>query len=249
MNKFKLFMIAVFVFGMAALHAEEMVMEETVIEETVVEESILPFGVSLMQSVQSDYIWRGYDQAAEGVYQGSGEIAYWELTGNIWYNFDFDNSEINEVDYSITWTHVWPIFDELLNTDLGYIFYDYPNTDANETQELYVAISADVLLTPTFSLYYDFDEIEGTYFSFGISHSIELCDMAALDLYSKIGLENDYSGENGFTHWQLGASLPMSWEVLEGVLVLTPNIDASISLDDDLLDDEFWGGITATMSW
>lgn len=232
----------VLVFGSRAF-AEEMMVEEST--------SSLPFTFSLSQSIQSAYIWHGYNFGDNGVWQGSGEISYWELTFNIWYNFDFDTSDVNEVDYTLVWNHTWPAFEEMLWTDLGIIFYDFPNTDGEATGEIYAAIGANVFLNPTISLYYDYDEVDGLYITFGISHSVEVADNAALDVYTLIGVENDYYGENGFSHWQIGASLPFSFEcpLTGGEIVVAPNVDASVQLDNEFVDDEFWGGITFSYTY
>ena len=239
-------MIKILMIGILAFSVSNSVIKA---DETITTTSELPFTLTIEQSIQSDYVWRGFNLGDDGVYQGSGEINWWELTFNIWYNYDFDTEDLNEVDYTVIWSHTWPMWEELLWTDFGYIFYDFPNTGLEETQEFYFGIGADVFLSPTFSLYHDFDELDGTYFAFGISYSFDLHEYVILDVYSDLGIVNDYGVDDGFAHWQFGASIPWSWEVLNGTLTVAPNLDVSVSLDDDVNDDEVWGGVTASLSW
>lgn len=208
-----------------------------------------PFDFTISQSVQSAYIWRGFN-LGEVVNQGSGNIHWWELDANIWYNLDFDVSDINEVDYSFSWTHIWPILEEKFWTELGYIYYNFHPHELSDTAEVVFGIGLDVFLNPVFTLYHDFDEGEGAYFLFGGSHAFPVNDWINLCIHSEIGINDElFIEDSGFAHWNIGASLPMAWQIFNGDLTVAPNVDVSVSLDDDNFDDEVWGGITATMVW
>ena len=50
------------------------------------------------------------------------------------------------------------------------IFYSFPNTSLNSSNEFFCIIGADVLLEPSISFFYDFKEANGLYTSFDLGH-------------------------------------------------------------------------------
>ena len=67
-----------------------------------------------------------------------------------------------------------------LSFDVGYIFYTFPDSNA-DTQEVYVSASYDTVLSPSLTLYYDFDEGEGTFIEASVGHSVPVGEYS-LDL-------------------------------------------------------------------
>ncbi len=152
----------------------------------------------------------------------------------------------------------------------GLVWYIYPNDTDNglnsdfNTWEVYGTVGFDVPLAPELSLYYDFDKIKGAYVEGAVSHSVPLGESHTLDLGAAAGFsagqdaDVDAAGdpqaeffnflENGFTHLDLSAGVPLT----AGVFSITPVLHFQISGDDftkftsptDDSDVKLWGGVS-----
>jgi hypothetical protein len=157
----------------------------------------------------------------------------------------------------------------------GITAYIYPNdvdvapngglgSDAN-TVELYAKAAFDVPLSPKLSLYYDVDKIKGAYFEGGISHTVPASEKVGIALGATVGFnagqgvpddpnsdESANFADNGFTHLDLSAGIPLT----AGVLSITPALHLVINGDDftkftsptDEKDAKLWGGVTVNWS-
>ncbi|UCG56444.1 MAG: hypothetical protein JSU70_16470 [Phycisphaerales bacterium] len=139
----------------------------------------------------SKYVWRGQNPVADSVFQPSVSAAYKGLTGSIWGNCELttvngNSGEFTEVDYSIDYSRQFPRI-EWLGYSVGLIYYDFPNTGFASTTELYWGFSADVLLSPSVTAYLDVDQVQGTYLSFAVGHSVDR--MVELGPDVPVGLE------------------------------------------------------------
>lgn len=148
--------------------------------------------VSADVSVLSRYVWRGYTLSkTSAVVQPSLTFAYKGLSLNFWGNLDthvwhFDpdrsrDTEYNETD--ITLSYSWK-FNNFI-AELGYIYYDLKII--KDTSEVYYSISYDTILSPSLTIYYDINQVEGVYANFAVSHSIPLYNDIALDLSASVG--------------------------------------------------------------
>ena len=59
---------------------------------------------------------------------------------------------------------------------------DIPNRTDGDTREVFIAMGLDVMLSPTLTLYYDVDEVNGFYGNFALGHEIALTEQLALGL-------------------------------------------------------------------
>ena len=157
----------------------------------------------------------------------------------------------------------------------GATAYIYPNdtdvspnggfgTDAN-TVELYAKAAFDVPLSPKLAMWYDVDKIKGAYFEGSISHTVPASEKVGIALGALVGfnagqgvpedLNSDESFnffDNGFTHLDLSAGVPLT----AGVLSITPVLHLVINGDDftkftsptDESDAKLWGGVTVSWS-
>lgn len=147
----------------------------------------------------------------------------------------------------------------------GVVGYVYPNdppalaTEDVNTWELYGKVGLGVPLSPKLAVYYDFDKVNGAYLEGTIAHSVPIGGMS-LNLGALAGFSagqaesaediNNFA-ENGFTHLDLSAGMPIP----AGVLSITPvfhflvNGDAvtKITSPSDESDVKAWGGVT--ISW
>ncbi len=145
---------------------------------------------------------------------------------------------------------------------VGYVFPNDPPAAATEdvnTWELYGKVGLGVPLNPKLAVYYDFDKVNGAYLEGTLAHSVSIGAMS-LNLGALAGFNagqaestediNNFA-ENGFTHLDLSAGMPIP----AGVLSITPvfhflvNGDAvtKITSPSDESDVKAWGGVS--ISW
>jgi hypothetical protein len=218
--------------------------------------------------IMSNYVWRGQKLSNSWVVQPSVGITYGSFGANIWGNYDSDSKidegddhgEFTETDITLTYDYA---IDKLTLTG-GYIYYAL--SGANDTQEVYVAGSYDVLLEPTLTVYYDFDEGNGAFIVASIGHSFEVSKGMPLNLGASasyninnkvMGLDDDGDDFSNFYNSELSASLNIP---LYKSLALTPKIAYSFPLSSDAEDaiegvsddgdkDIFYGGLNLSLSF
>jgi hypothetical protein len=218
--------------------------------------------------VMSNYVWRGQKLSNSWVVQPSVGITYGVFGANIWANYDSDakidegdgHGEFNETDITLNYTRS---IDKITLT-AGYIYYALNN--ANDTQELYLSAGYDTLLTPTLTLYYDFDEGNGAFLVASISHSFEVSKDIALNLGASasyninnkvMGFDKDGDDFSNFYNGEVSSSLSIP---ISKAITLTPKIAYSFplsndaknaikSISDDGDKDIFYGGINMTLSF
>jgi hypothetical protein len=121
------------------------------------------------------YIWRGQNLSDDPVFQPGLSMTLGGFTGAIWGNLDTtsinkEGGEFTEFDYSLDYSDDVP-FVEGIGFSAGVINYDFPSAD--DTTEVYLGFGFDLPLSPSVTVYWDVDDIKGTYASFGLGHSIE----------------------------------------------------------------------------
>lgn len=151
------------------------------------EESI-EFGVSA--DFYSKYIWRGQNLNEDYAFQPGVSVSYAGLTAAVWGSMDMtdisgNEGEFTEVDYSLDYSTDVPGI-EGLGFSAGIINYHFPSV-VGDTTEVYWGFAADLPLSPSITFYHDIDEVDGTYISLGIGHSIDR--IAELTPEIPIGLE------------------------------------------------------------
>ncbi len=156
----------------------------------------------------------------------------------------------------------------------GIVSYIYPNDLTDEsngglnsdfnTWEVYGKAEFDVLLSPSLAIYYDFDKGDGAYIEAGVAHSLPLSEKLGLDLGAVAGFsagqdaDLDDAGnpqaeffnfqDNGFTHLDLSAGLPLT----AGAFSITPVLHVVLTGDEftkftsptNESDVKLWGGVS-----
>lgn len=200
-----------------------------------VQEETKPWSLSIETGVHSHYLWRGLTLNSDPVNQNSvtfehtlGKEAEFGTIGlNYWNNVDLTSiyghaGDITENDWGVYW---YKTLGDIGKLKLGAVYYDYPTAEGegvfSHSSEVYAIFTANTLLNPEFSAYYDFQKSDGIYLSFGISHSVPLdfVDFTkgwSLDLSSAIGWNSGknmemYYGEveedSSFTDFSVKAGL------------------------------------------
>ncbi len=194
------------------------------------------------------YIWRGQNLVDEPVLQPSAYVGIENFTASVWGNYTLtDDKEWTELDYTLDYTTSLEFISpklEKLSVSLGYIYYDFPNLPPNnDSQEVYAAIAADTLLSPSFAVYYDYDQGDGTYYELSVAHTLPI-EPLSLNLSAAVGYNDGQWGfDSSFSNALLGASLTIP---LGEKLSFEPGIFYSVALDNQY-DDEFYGGFSISV--
>jgi hypothetical protein len=207
------------------------------------------------------YLWRGYDLSeSRPVAQGGIDLSVGNWTLSTWHNWQLKSGptinagELNETDVILDYS-----FDigEMLSVSVGDIWYQLEGVE--DANELYVSTTVNTLLSPTVAMYWDWDksEEEGLFFTFDVSHSIDLAEGLALNLGALVsynlhsdgattGTDADYSG---WHNYQLSAALDYA---LTDSLTVSPSFTFSSGISSggkNAIDTETLGGINLTFAF
>jgi len=206
----------------------------------------------------SKYVWRGFELSdGSMVIQPSLSASYKGFGANLWANLDTDydpagGHKWNETDFTLSYDGAR----EKLGYGFGWIYYALDSTD--DTQEFYGTASYDVLLAPSFTIYYDTDSFAGAWYAnLGLSHSFMIAEKYSLDLGLSLGYLDDGESYNEFHDGLLSAS--MTFPINE-YIAITPELYWSFALSSDAgdaiealsisNDDSFiYGGVSASFSF
>lgn len=227
-----------------------------------------PIGIGITTDYFSKYIWRGQNLNNESVFQPSVYLSKYGFTASIWGSMDMKNNLDNagnftEFDTSLDYTMAMPGLD-FLNVSVGGIYYDFPNTDFDDTTEIYAGVSAPTWpLSPSFKVYRDVDEIQGNYYQFGVGHTFEkiakfseecFCNLVlgASVGYGSAAYNKGYFGSDSdnLNDLTLTAGLPIGF----GSWTLKPSVNYATMLSNDVRSgtdksDNLWGGLSLSTSF
>ncbi len=216
------------------------------------------------------YMWRGLDlSASEPVLQGGVDISAKGFTLSYWSNVQLsdgcssgddecalDSDEVTETDITLDYTHEFGS----ISVSVGDIYYNF-NVPGN-THELYLGVSADVLLSPSVKVYYDWDyandiDVDGLYYSFGVSHSFGLMENLSLGLGAAANYsdESPYlldANEEVYSEWhnyELSSSIDYA---ITDQISVSASFVFSEGLSDEsreALDSEMASGVSVTLAF
>ena len=183
----------------------------------------------------SNYIWRGLRLSDKSVVQPSAGITYEGVSFGLWSNYDADTHEGNETDLTLSYGRpVGPV-----NVEAGVIYYALDGLP--DTQEVYLGLGMDVLLSPSVTLYYDYNEGSGAFMEVGVSHSFALPKEMSLDLGALVGINfnNEVMGRDkdgdDFSDFYNG-DINVSLSIPVGPLTVAPKVGYAFALSDDAKD-------------
>lgn len=217
--------------------------------------------------VYDKYLWRGIGLSdSTAVTQGAAEISVIGFTLGVWANAQleedgaYDGGEINEVDLTLEYG-----FDvgEMLSMNVGNVTYVLK--DIEDTNEAYVGATLNTLLSPTVTVYWDWDQAKenGLFYTAAVSHTFEPCSHAAINLGALVSYndESDYSvyyydaeadEDKSYSDWhnyELSASVDL--KVTEN-LTVTPSVLYSSPISNEAkkaIDSEWLAGINVAYSF
>lgn len=198
----------------------------------------------------SKYVWRGQNITDDWSFQPGVSATYEGFTAGVWGSLDLtdENGESGEfIEFDWYGDYSGQIND-MIGYSVGVIYYVFPS--AGETTEVYAGLNFDTVASPSVTVYYDVDEVEGAYVAFGVGHSFgeeELGDLPfGIDLSANLGLGDSnyneaYWGVDSAELNDLTISAAFPFEV--GPVSVTPSVtfmtllgsDVSDAADDDSL--------------
>lgn len=166
----------------------------------------------------SDYVFRGGKLGGASI-QPSVEAAYGDFYAGVWHTSELSNTTANATETDLYAGYGFAVTD-IISLDAGVTRYTYEGGSGDDTTEVYVGLSADVLLSPSVYYYYDFDletyVIEG---SVGYSLPVDAIS-ASVDFSGAVGHVGAPGDDR--TYFSVGASVPYS---LSETATLTVGVD------------------------
>lgn len=232
----------------------------------IAEESV---GLDLSADFMSKYIWRGQNLNDDYAFQPGATVSYLGFSAGIWGSLDMtdygDNEgEFTEVDYSLGYSTAVPGIDGL-SFAVGVVNYHFPSV-VGDTTEIYWGFAADLPLSPSITVYHDIDEVDGTYISFGLGHSID--QIAELAPGMGVGMEIGASmgwGDSDYNeaYWGINDSklndltLSVAFPIEIGGWTFAPSLNYVTLLNDDIRasdsyargSDYFFTGLSLSTSF
>lgn len=203
------------------------------------------------------YLWRGFDLSdGRPVIQGGADLSSGNFTLSYWTNWqlkssdDIPSGEANETDIIIDYSRD---LGEMVSVSVGNIWYALDGIE--DTNELYLSATVNTLLSPTFSMYYDWDaaEEDGLLFAADISHSIDLMEGLSMSLGALVtyNLHSDYSVGDyaGFHNYELSVGLDYA---LTDQLTVSPSFTYSSGISSaakDAIDTEVLAGVNLAFAF
>ncbi len=210
----------------------------------------------------SEYVWRGYSLSKDSlVLQPSMTVGWKGFAANLWGNLDTDedpaintdasSSDFNETDLTLSYDGSYG----RIGYGVGYIYYGLEG--AQDSQEIYLSLSYDTLLSPTLTYYNEITGIQGWYLNLAVSHALALTDKVGIEFGASVGYLDDEDGYDAWHDGTVSVSLPVT---VTPFLTVTPSLsytfalsseaEANIrngSLDSD--DDHFYGGVGVSFAF
>jgi len=217
-------------------------------------------GASTSLGLYSNYVWRGQTLSDGIVSQVTAGLSWKGFGVNLWANYDQDLESVTETDYTLNYAGTYG----KLGYDAGFTYYGLEGI--KDTTELYLSLNYDVILAPSATFYYDYDEGEGGFLVLGIGHSFPVSETIAIDLGADVTVNFDNAimgvDESGdtFTDFynldlNVGTSIPFAgaWSfdiLLAYSAALTDASRNAISLASvDGEKDVVWGGAGISLAF
>ncbi len=251
--------------AMSPVFAEEAAEEKRGEPEPLEKALEKEWSLNLNATYSSKKVWRGICATDDPVLQHYIALSYKGLSLAFWGNMDTTDfkdyrRQYEELDYILNYSWSW----EKLNFSVGGIYYQYPQAHRFSTTEVYFGVGVKTLLSPTFTVYQDVDENEGTYATLSLGHTFKDVWKPSATTTMSVAITTSFAyGWSRHNLWYYGSdgsgfadakvSLGLPFQIGDHVTV-TPAIHYSVLLDDNIRsamrdDDNFWAGLTFTYAF
>lgn len=200
--------------------------------------------------VYSKYIWRGFDLSQDDkfVVQGGADVSASGFTLGFWGNMSENTGEVNEVDVVLDYTAEL----DAASVSFGNILYDVDGVA--DTNELYLGLGLSAPLSPSLTVYWDYDEFDTIFTVLGVSHDIEINDK----LSASLGASASYAkllqdGEDAWFHdaeFSAGLSAAVTEQVaVDATFLYTTPLSNDAKDIGGLRGDEYSIGASMSLSF
>lgn len=203
------------------------------------------------------YLWRGFDlSGSTPVMQGGVDLSAGSFTVSYWTNLQLttdegmDAGDATETDIVIDYS---TDLNDMLSLSVGNIFYQLEGME--DTNEVYLSLGLNTLLSPTFSVYYDWDKADetGLFYTANVSHSIAVSESLSLGLGALVSYNqsSDYSvGDyDGFHNYELSAGLDYAINDNFSLSASFMFSDAICDDAEDSIENETVSGVSLAFSF
>jgi len=217
---------------------------------------VLPAVISGQIELVSRFVWRGFDLLPDNIaaVQPGLSIDFGDsgFVLDVWGSFALADRGVrmdtDEIDLTVAyaWTIApgWEATAGLIGYGYGFA-RDFSIRD-DASLEVFAAVAGTGLpLSPTLSVYYDFNLGNGFYVSLGGSHEFELNETVKVELGGLIGFNGgQYIERSAFSN----VDIYMRMGLAVGKLTLTPSLNVMVPLLDEVNEDtEIWFGLAVAL--
>jgi len=230
-------------------------------------QSMQDLSVSSTFAFESEYVFRGAELGDKSIQPGVEfglPVMDGDLYAGVWASQALEGGT-EEYDVYVGWSTA---LTDMFSIDAGVTFYMYPETGntVDDTKELYVGVSADVMFSPAVYAYYDLDleqfvvELSAGY-DFDLEEQFGLT-ATTLALGGYIGMvdSGDLNGgqaatevENGYSYGGATADVIYAFsdnvEFAAGVRYAANNDDATGPIGSLGSEENFWYGVSVSLSY
>jgi len=187
--------------------------------------------------VKSAYVFRGATYNDGFVAQPYLEVSGLPIDLGVWGNFDIDDydgavedGQFSEID--IYGSYTIPV--DVVDASIIYTEYTYPSGGGDADREIGLTIGPkDCPVQSSLGIYYGLDGgIEKSFYAeASVGHDFDLSEELVLNVGALVGYMNIDDGEDGFSHYELSATLSYN--------IFSAGVTYIDTIDDDVLGDAY----------
>ncbi len=190
--------------------------------------------------VISHYVWRGFVLADRVSMQPTYWVKVGDVTASSWMNLAGEqvNGPLTEHDLTVDYSKSFGTY----TVSGGWINYIFPGADDDVSNEIYGGLAVATLLNPFVKVYQDVHAGTGTYVSFGVSQPFALTKGITATPTLSLGYNHhQWTDLSTWSDAQIGVKAAVAtWSEK---ITLTPSLFYSKSLNNDLVPNQWYGGI------
>jgi len=214
------------------------------------------FEVDLNASLYSTFIFRGrhlYDGISlqPSIQPRYSLGQYGTVSGLLWFLAPLEGDRASDtyfvMDQGLAYDYTYSRF----TFSVGQYWYGYPkrSNSVNSTSELWGALSLDTILSPSFTVYWDYDAFDSLYYEISLSHTFKQSGDGAFNMtiFSSLGFASN--AEKVYDHGGLvQITSGVSTDIELGSLTLRPMV-AYTGSEDGATTNKAWGGVSILWSF
>ena len=175
------------------------------------------------------------------------------FSASVWAHFSAEgrtsaSTKFTEIDYTVGYERSFGA----LGVAVGHVWYTYPRDSdgIDNSAEVFASLSYDMVLSPSLSIYHDYDEFDAQYYELGLSHLLEVPTLGegfAFTPFVNVGFASDADkvyADDGLVQVTFGTYFDLAL----GDVAITPSLNYTAE-SDDVAENEFWMGTSLSYSF